>query len=657
MGFWDNVLSRANGLLRVYSPRITYVGTPWVDDLMGGLTPVNLWRTQPHLRTVVSFRCENVSQLGVHLYKRETDGGRTRTYDSPAALTLKYVDGQMTTQELMYSLVGDLDLYDRAYWWITVADDDHPAPYKIRRLPPAWVSEGSSDVWGVASWLVGTDKGTIEVPAKDVLEFRGYDPSHTRGHSPAIEALQGTLREQIEAMTYRSQVWKNGGRVSGFLSRPAGAPAWSENARTQFREDWYSKFTGRGPKAGGAPILEDGMTFNKVDFNAQEQQFVEASKLSFQTVCGVYHINPSMVGQTEGTSGRSVREYRKALYGDNLGPLLARITSRINTFLLPKISGGEDEYFEFNLLEKISGDFIEEGQLLSLSVGGPWMTRNEARFKRNMPAIEGGDELIVPLNVTEGGQANPADSGSQNLDPNAEEPGQDTSKSQPYGWRPVLGVKKRKGREDEKDALVEEHEKVLAKFFRRQGDVVRSRLGAKSPDWWDEDRWNKELTEDLRELHALAIQTGASWVSKNFDPEQVQNYLETMARNNAEKVNSTTLEALQKALEDSQDDEDVDRDEAIGQVFTEAQESRGAMLATSAVTFAVAFGQKEAGRQTGAVTKTWIVTSSNPRVSHAVMDGETVGIDETFSNGADVPGGLGDPDNYGCQCEMTINYP
>ena len=65
---------------------------------------------------------------------------------------------------------------------------------------------------------------------------------------------------------------------------------------------------------------------------------------------------------------------------------------------------------------------------------------------------------------------------------------------------------------------------------------------------------------------------------------------------------------------------------------------------------------KEGGKQAGAITKTW-VTGSNPRISHAMLDGETVGIDEMFSNGCDVPGSLGDPDGYGCNCSMDINYP
>ena len=39
------------------------------------------------------------------------------------------------------------------------------------------------------------------------------------------------------------------------------------------------------------------------------------------------------------------------------------------------------------------------------------MTRNETRKIQNLPAVEGGDELITPLNVLIGGQASPQDGG------------------------------------------------------------------------------------------------------------------------------------------------------------------------------------------------------------------------------------------------------
>ena len=46
---------------------------------------------------------------------------------------------------------------------------------------------------------------------------------------------------------------------------------------------------------------------------------------------------------------------------------------------------------------------------MQAAVGGPYMTRNEARALNNLPSVAGGDDLIVPLNVLTGGLASPQD--------------------------------------------------------------------------------------------------------------------------------------------------------------------------------------------------------------------------------------------------------
>ncbi len=56
------------------------------------------------------------------------------------------------------------------------------------------------------------------------------------------------------------------------------------------------------------------------------------------------------------------------------------------------------------------------------------------------------------------------------------------------------------------------------------------------------------------------------------------------------------------------------------------------------------------------VTKTWIVNSGrNARTTHQAMDGETVKINETFSNGMMFPGDSGDPAEVAnCNCTIAI---
>lgn len=657
MALIETLMSRLRGstgsnrVPAIFTPNITHLGSwdAWAEAIVENVhkaTPAKLFRSQPHLMTVVSFIARNVAQLGLHSFERinDTDRGRDRT--SVLAQTLRRVDGQMTSYELIFATVGDLMLYDRAYWFVG-STTDSPTGWVLRRLPPSWVAIEDSTPFEVVSFRV-TMSGSegVVVPAGQILAFPGYSPIDPLRGSSAVEALRATLQEQIEAATYRGQIWKRGGRVSAVLQRPQGAK-WSPEARNAFREDWYAKFTGNGPGAGGTPILEDGMTLQRVDFTAQEQQFVEAAKLSLITVASAYHVNPTMIGLNDGANYSNVREFRKMLYGDTLGPTLARIEARINDFLIPMLGMDPNtHYVEFNIAEKLQGNFEEQTQALASAIGRPWMTADEGRARLNLPALGGDAEaLVTPLNVLVGGQANPRDSA-----PKASVP----------VCRPAIGAKERAP-----DTYEQKVAQVVSKHFARQERVVRAALGRKSGEsWWDADRWDAELGADLFKVAALvATEMGRqSAEALGFDPtdydeDRTLNWLETVSASQAAGINDTTRQKIADAL-DALDEEDESGDDPLEQTFA-AQAARAVTVAGTAVTTYSAFGTAEAGRQLApeTATKTWI-TGDNPRPSHAALDGETVGIDELFSNGAKWPGdgaALDADELAGCNCSLDIS--
>lgn len=174
----------------------------------------------------------------------------------------------------------------------------------------------------------------------------------------------------------------------------------------------FEAFTGdRGERAGGVPLLEDGMEVRATSFKSADEQWAESVKLSLETVAQVYRINPTMVGVLDAANYSNVREFNRSLYTNSLGPDIKMIEDRIDTFVLPKLGAGPDTFVKFNVESKLRGSFEEQAEVMSTSVGAPWMTRNEARRLQDLPSLDGGDELITPLNVLEGGQASPRDGG------------------------------------------------------------------------------------------------------------------------------------------------------------------------------------------------------------------------------------------------------
>ena len=409
-----------------YAPRPPKAVVRWQQPvdlaaILDGLMrqPVDkLWREQPHLRTVVDFIARNIAQLGLHVYERDAHDGRNRVRDGPLTALLGHPNADTTPYELIRDTVGSMCLYDNAFWLVG-QDRAAPSGWFIRHIPSTWIiGTIGQGAFGVERYKVALPHAAagqwMEIPAKEMIVFHGWNPTDpTSGVSP-VHALKAVLAEQIHAQAFRDQMWNNGGRVGTYLTRPADAPDWSsggdQSPRSRFIAQWKDSYAGdSATNGGGTPLLEDGMELKSIAFNPRENQWAEAAKLSLETVAQTYQVSPVMVGVLDQATYSNVREFRKSLYSDTLGPWLTMLEQRINMALPPKVLGDSHPgmYVEFNIQAKLNGSFEEQGTILQQATGGPFMTSNEARVRLNLPVLDGGDELIRPLNVTQPGDHNP----------------------------------------------------------------------------------------------------------------------------------------------------------------------------------------------------------------------------------------------------------
>lgn len=626
---------RLMGLNRPDGPRVSNVSlaADYAADY------ATIWKTQPHVRTVVGFLARNIAQIGLHTFERVSDTDRSRLgVEHPLAALIAKPNPRTTRYRLIDSLVNDLGIYDVACW-AKMKSNGQPAG--LLRLPPRQIEPlGESWAWPEGVKFKG-NKGSIDLPADQVVLFRGYNPTDARWGVSPMETLRRVLAEEYQATLYREQLWRNGARFPGYIKRPKTAGDWSPAARERFRSDWRGLYTGSGPGAGGTPVLEDDMEFVGGGITPAQAQYLETRKLTREEVAAAFHIPLPMVGILDHATFSNIKEQHQNLYQDTLGPWLEMIQQEIGLQLVPDFDDSGKVYVEFNLADKMKGSFEEESASLQTSVGAPWLTRNEARARRNLPRIDGGDELVTPLNVLIGGQASPTDSA-----PKAIRRGAKSSKMH-QGFRLF------------KARVTEQHAKkmsqVLAKFFARQSAVVLSAMGA-GGEWWDGARWNKELSGDLHAASvALAATVGKAQAealgfdASDYDPDQTVTFLKAVADRYAVSINETTKRDLDAVLTEDEGDPSA--------VFDAAKESRSDGAGAMVATFMTGFAAHEAASQIAyrnnvEPTKTWI-TGSNPRAEHARMDGETVSLDDLFSDGSKWPGD--GPDSAGCNCSVDIN--
>ena len=648
--------------------RTVYVYGQPVQVNVQGLSPRELYATQANLHAVISFLSSSVAQLPLKVYTRKDETTRLRDRNSTSALLLYRPNSDQTEYEFIEALAIEYLLFGEVIVWL-LPDNDIESGFQLRIIPLEWVEkvEYETNYSPKALQIRANGGKTITIDKKNFVIFKMYQPGSPATYLSPIDSLKQTLAEQIQADKFRTSLWKSSGRFNSYITRPANVQQWDKKARDAWTDAFRKGWSEGGQKQGSMPILEDGMEIHTYQFNSKEAQYAETKQLSREDVAAAYHINPSLVWHTETQTYSSAKDNARALYADCLGPILQMLQQRINAFLLPKIGANPATYVEFDLEEKLKGSFEERAQIYQSACGVPYLTVNEIRADLNRAPIKGGDERVIPLNVLVGGQMSAQDStpdaySYDGVDNRAKPVENDEEKSQLF--KENNGYLLIREEDDEKKNDKKEFEDLLVKFFERQKNSVIPKMKAVTPEWWDQDRWNKELSEDLLKL--LLKQTAvkgkrlAKKIGSEYYTENTLRYLKKVAEARAELVNTTTLEDLEhldEVLEDSEEPK------TPNEVFGKRKDFDAGILALSFAAMSWAFATQETIHQAEfqkkltkkQVYKVWH-TGSNPRPEHARMNGEKVPFDEKFSNGAkwtfdDV---LGPEGTCGCNCTISV---
>jgi hypothetical protein len=209
--------------------------------------------------------------------------------------------------------------------------------------------------------------------------------------------------------------------------------------------------------------------------------------------------------------------------------------------------------------------------------------------------------------------------------------------------------------------LTREHERAVQHYFDRQAVAVQLAAQRKDAGLLDTDEWDSDLADVLLPLaratsRAVGDQVAAK-LNAGYDPDEILAWLQTNAGKSAAHINATTAEHLADAVQ-----ADAESGEPAGPLVASRNyfgslSGRIAAIAASRVVLVAGLAAQSAAKQGGGKYKTWRTGTGKPRDSHAQMDGETVPIDDTFSNGMNAPGDPsgGADEVAGCTCDLDIS--
>lgn len=616
---------------------------------------IDMFARRDAFRTVAEAIADGMSTVPFDLYERDAQNGRTKLHagQHPVAAALEEPMPGVSQYRWIESLVLDDVLHDR--WAVLVLREDDGS-VQLVRLPGKWISFGVDSFRRVVSVELnrpGVDPYSI--PISECIFDVGYDPNpsgkSTKGFAVS-RTLEASATELDLGAAYRAKLLAGGPKVPMYVKRPLNAPDWIKNGgRDRFKEDFAGYST---DKAGQVPVLDDGMELAAAPQLVQDAVGYRETRLAAQIEFAVaMHYPPELIGYRAGNFS-NIAALREQLYVDVLGGRIIAFRQALNIGLYRTGLLERGRYYvEENVGIRLQGNPELQASIMQTQVGAPIRTVNEARRLLNLPPVEGGDDLIVPLNVVKGGLASPTDTAPKALGrsraPLALPAGAKAATPDAYV--------------DRLDKMVERFAGDLGRAFRAQAARVTKVLGdGDSPgplsEAFDSTRENAEIAATILP-HALAIaQHGAEVVldaynpdSEGFDPDKMLPWLLKASEGEAAAINAGTFAKIAEKVTEP------GWAEAVAGAFAALAVGGANLWARSIATTSESFGATDAAKASGLTHKTWIHRSTkNPRAAHAAMNGQTVRIDEVFSNGMRWPGDpVGGADNN-AECHCRVEY-
>ena len=666
-------------------------------DLSGKFaTYAALYRAQPSVATVVDKISNAAARLTVKVWDTSGDSGKMLDSESGLAKLIARPSMEMSPYNFWRWTFATYEIYGEAFWY--KMRDSFGTVINLVPMHPSRVAV-KRDTDGNVTYIftIGAGSaGILEVPSKDVVPFQRYNPdSLMRGFS-RLESLRTTLLNEDASRRATQSWWRRGARPSVLLKHPGEL---SQAAQDRLKANFDARHSG-ADNAGGTAVLEEGMEAQIVQLSAEEMQYIESRKMNLQEVCMVFDVPPPVVHILDHATFSNITEQMRSMYRDTMAPRLEDFESVIDFHLRSEFAGDGELKVSFSLDEVLRGDFETRAASVQTLINTGVMKPSEARPLFDLPdAGEAADRLyangaLIELGLSseqmkmaieaaeaqatgvqepmpeEGEEAEPGEAGeveetgesedgmteTEDGGPEAEDDGEEEDEKKALEvtqaiMRSMMGRVGRKAAVPEAKAeLVTGHKKELDSYLEAQkNSVVESRS-------FDPKEWNPKLATVLAALGTVTSkavgQRTAAELGSEYNASELTGYIKANSKIAAKKINWAILDKLNE-----QGDLDQYTDEELATIFDEKIGYRSSEIATTRVAIIAGLAALYAARQADAKYKTWVTTSANPRSSHAQVAGETVPIEEKFSNGMEHPGDYesGAENVANCQCYLEYS--
>ena len=231
----------------------------------------------------------------------------------------------------------------------------------------------------------------LAIPAEDVLHIRGLSFNSLVGVSTiglGRDAIGLSMGQEQQAARWMA----NGARPSGVLESDK---ALNDEAARRLKDRWDALKAGI-QNAGTTAVLEDGVKWKSMTLSSVDLEFMNARQYQVPEVCRFFGVPPHKIYVIDRAASMSIPAQDQDYCNSTITPDLERFEQKIEQFWQLDKDGINVHFDEGQLLR---ADVMTRFQALRIGVLTGILTPNEARESEGLPALDGGDALLVPANT------------------------------------------------------------------------------------------------------------------------------------------------------------------------------------------------------------------------------------------------------------------
>ncbi len=295
--------------------------------------------------------------------------------------------------------------YGNAYAWIDTRDPNKPQLWPLDpKTVQVWYDDACSlmnapDVF----YIVSTKDGRIALSSEEVLHFKSHQTLDGLVGVSVREQLASTIQGGVKAQKLVNDMYDSGMTAKAVLQYTGSLN--DANVETLVKEvGKYLKGEGKSGKDKLIP-LPVGFNLTPLNLKLADSQFVEIKQYTALQIASAFGVKPYQVGDYTKSSYASAEAQQLSFLVDTLLYIVKQYEEEIGYKILNDTEEAAGYHAKFNTGVILRADQQTQINTLSAAVSNFLMTPNEAREKLDLPAKEGGDQLLgngasIPVQFT-----------------------------------------------------------------------------------------------------------------------------------------------------------------------------------------------------------------------------------------------------------------